>query len=157
MVMGVDFSRRWAMTREAVLATKELWTKTASEFHCEFYDSPPVYSFPRPAQRPHPPVMIGSKSSRVFDRVVEYGNGWFPTRVTPEDVRRGRATPNELLEKAGRDPESVPITVFGLSTDPEVIGRFEDAGADRVIVPKAPWPSSRDQNTALAKLDRIAD
>ena len=156
-VMGVDFSRRWARTREAVLAMKELWTQTASEFHGKYYDFPPVYSFPRPVQRPHPPVLIGSRASRVFGRVVEYGDGWFPIRVTPEEVRQGRATLNELAEKAGRDPASIPITVFGLPVDPDEIGRFEEAGADRAIVPETPWPGSRDEAESLAELERIAE
>ena len=156
-IMGVDFSRRWARTREAVLAMKELWTKTASEFHGKYFDFPPVYSFPMPAQRPHPPVLIGSKARRVFERVVEYGDGWFPIRVTPEDVRQGRATLNELAEKSGRDPRSLSITVFGLPADPNQIRRFEDAGADRTVVPEAPWPGSRDNGESLAELERIAE
>ena len=58
-LMGGDFAHRWSQTREAVLAMKELWTTTESEYHGRYYDFAPVYSFPRPTQRPHPPVYLG--------------------------------------------------------------------------------------------------
>lgn len=156
-VMGVDFSSRWARTQEAVLAMKELWTKSESEFHGKYYDFPPVYSFPMPVQQPHPPVLIGSRASNVFRRVVEYGDGWFPIGVNPEDVRQGRATLNELAEEVGRDPQSISITVFALPADSDEIRRFEEAGADRIVVPEFPWPGRQNDGESLAELDRIAE
>ena len=80
-MMGGDFPHRWSQTRESVLAMKQLWTSTESEYHGNFYDFPPVYSFPRPTQRPHPPVYLGGMAANVFKRVVDYGDGWMPNRV----------------------------------------------------------------------------
>ena len=152
-LLGGNFDRRWGQTREAVLAMKELWTRTESEFHGEFYDFPPVYSFPRPAQRPHPPVLLGGMAERVFKRVAEWGDGWIPNRVTPAEVREGRARLDELARAAGRDPSSIGITVSGQPPDAGLIEEYGEAGADRVIVRLA----DVDGEQSLDEVDRIAE
>ena len=151
-LLGGDFDRRWGQTKEAVLAMKELWTRTKSEFHGEFYDFPPVYSFPRPVQRPHPPVLLGGMAERVFKRVVEWGDGWIPNRVTPAEVREGRVRLDELAQAAGRDPSSIQITVSGQPPDAGLIEEYGEAGADRVIVRL----SDVDEEQSLDEIDRIA-
>ena len=152
-LLGGNFDRRWGQTREAVLAMKELWTRTESEFHGEFYDFPPVYSFPRPAQRPHPPVLLGGMAERVFKRVAEWGDGWIPNRVTPAEVREGRARLDALARAAGRDPSSIGITVSGQPPDAGLIDEYGEAGADRVIVRLA----DVDGEQSLDEVDRIAE
>jgi probable F420-dependent oxidoreductase len=152
-IMGGDFQHRWSQTREAVLAMKELWTKTQSEFHGKYYDFPAVYSFPRPVQRPHPPVFLGGMAKNVFKRVVEYGDGWMPNRVTVEQVKQGRATLDELADTAGRDPNSIQVSVFGQPADRDHIRRLEDAGANRVMVRL----ETAAEGDALANLERIAE
>ena len=152
-LMGGDFAHRWSQTREAVLAMKQLWTTTQSEYHGRYYDFSPVYSFPRPAQRPHPPVYLGGTAPNVFKRVVAWGDGWIPSRITPEQVKRGRATLDELAAAAGRDPGSLIISVFGQEADRELVGRFEDAGADRVIVAV---PTANEEES-LADIERSAE
>ena len=152
-IMGGNFDRRWTQTREAVLAMKELWTRTKSEYHGEFYDFPPVYSFPRPVQRPHPPVILGGRAANVFKRVVAWGDGWIPNRVTPEEVERGRATIDELADSAGRDPRSIEVSVFGQPPDHDLIRRFEEAGAIRVVVRLA----TAAEDETLEQLEKIAD
>ncbi len=151
-LLGGDFDRRWGQTKEAVLAMKEIWTRTESEFHGEFYDFPPVYSFPRPVQRPHPPVLLGGMAERVFKRVAEWGDGWIPNRVTPAEVREGRARLDELAQAAGRDPSSIEITVSGQPPDAGLIEEYGEAGADRVIVRLA----DVDEEQSLDEMDRIA-
>ena len=151
-IMGGDFEHRWAQTREAVLAMKELWTKTKSEYHGRYYDFPPVYSFPRPVQRPHPPVLLGSKAPNVFRRIVEWGDGWIPI-TTPEEVRRGRDTLNELAKAAGRDPSSIEVTAFGLRGDRDLVRQFEEAGAIRAVIKLSTAP----EEESLAELERTAE
>ena len=151
-IMGVDFDHRWTQTKEAVLAMKELWTKTESEYHGKYYDFPPVYSFPRPVQRPHPPVLLGGMARNVFKRIVEWGDGWIPNRVTPEEVAAGRAKLDELATVAGRDPASIPISVFGQQPDPGLVERFFDAGAARVTV-RLPVAGEEE---SLVELERMA-
>ena len=152
-LMGGDFDHRWAQTRDSVLAMKQLWTATESEYHGRYYDFPPVYSFPRPVQRPHPPVYLGGMAPSVFKRVVDYGDGWMPNRVGPEDVQRGGAALDELAIAAGRDPASLVISVFGQPPDKDLIDRFEQAGATRVMV-RVP---TADETDSLAELERIAE
>src|SRR5206468_893618 len=69
-IMSADFDHRWTQTRESILAMKELWTKPAAEFHGKYYDFPPVKSFPKPLQKPHPPVLLGGGAKNVLQRVV---------------------------------------------------------------------------------------
>ena len=152
-LMGGDFAHRWTQTREAILAMKELWTTTESEYHGRYYDFSPVYSFPRPAQRPHPPVYLGGTAPNVFKRIVAWGDGWLPSRVTPEQVKHGRAALDELASAANRDPGSIIISVFGQEADRELLGRLEDAGADRVIMS---LPGANEEES-LADLERIAE
>ena len=151
-IMGGDFDHRWSQTREAILAMKELWTKDESEFHGKFFDFPPVKCFPKPVQKPHPPVFLGGFASNVFKRVVGWGDGWMPVRVTPEQVKMGRATLDELADAAGRDPQSIQLTVYGASPDRSEINKFEKSGANRAIVSLA----NTKEREGLAGLDRLA-
>ena len=156
-IMAADFEHRWAQTRESVMAMKELWTKSESEFHGRYYDFPPVYSAPTPAQRPHPPVLIGSVARNALKHVVAWGDGWIPTGVTVEQVEAGRATLDRLAAEAGRDPASLEVSIFALPADADVIRQFEEAGADHAIVPESPWSGPPDEVEALAQLERIAE
>ena len=133
-IMGGDFAHRWSQTRESILAMKELWTTVGSEYHGKYYDFPPVYSFPRSVQKPHPPVFLGGMAKNVFKRIIDYGDGWMPNRVVPEDVQKGRATLDELADAAGRDPKSIIVSVFGQQPDADLLKGFEEAGADRVMI-----------------------
>ncbi len=151
-IMGGNFEHRWGQTREAILAMKALWTQDEAEYHGTFYDFPPVRSFPKPAQKPHPPVLLGGSARNVFKRVVAWGDGWMPVRATPDDIEKGRASLDELATAAGRDPKALDVTVFDEGSDRETIKRFESAGADRVIVRLA----STTNESALTELERIA-
>ena len=151
-IMGGNFEHRWSQTREAILAMKALWTQDEAEFHGAYYDFPPVRSSPKPAQKPHPPVLLGGSARNVFQRVASWGDGWMPVRATPDDIRQGRARLDELATAAGRDPKVLDVTVFGEGSDRDAIKRFEDAGADRVIVRLA----STADKSALDELERMA-
>jgi probable F420-dependent oxidoreductase len=133
-IMGGDFEHRWTQTRESILAMKELWTKPEAEFHGKYYDFPPVKSNPKPAQKPHPPVLLGGGARNVLQRVAAWGDGWLPNRITPEQVRESRITLDKLAKDAGRDPATLTISVFGQPPDRDLIRRYIDAGAHRVIV-----------------------
>src|SRR5205823_2421049 len=134
-IMGGDYDHRWGQTREAIAAMKELWTKDEAEFHGKYYDFPPVISFPKPIQQPHPPIYVGAMTAgNVFRRVVTYGNGWMPWMYTPEQIRQGRATLNDLAWAAGRDPKSLEVVAVPVPADPEMIRQYEDAGADAAVI-----------------------
>ena len=133
-IMGGDFAHRWTQTRESVLAMKELWTKPKAEFHGRYYDFPPVKSNPKPAQRPHPPILLGGAAKNVLQRVVAWGDGWLPNRVTPAQLRESRQTLDRLAKDAGRDPSAITISVYGQPPDRDHVRRLLDAGATRVVV-----------------------
>jgi len=152
-IMGGNFDRRWSQTRESILAMKELWTKEAAEFHGTFYNFPPVKSYPKPAQKPHPPVILGGLAKNVLKRVVAWADGWLPNRITPEQVRESRATLDKLAQEAGRNPAAISISVYGQAVDRDLIKRFLDAGATRVVVRP---PTAKTEPEMAAELERIA-
>ena len=133
-IMGGNFTHRWTQTQEAIEAMKALWANEAAEYHGTYYDFPLVRSFPRPVQQPHPPIFLGGVAQQVFKRIVAYGNGWMPTRSTPELIRQGRAVLNELAVEAGRDPRSIAVMAYIAPTDRAVLQALEEAGADAAVV-----------------------
>lgn len=152
-IMGGDFDHRWTQTRESVLAMKELWTKPEAEFHGRYYNFPPVRSYPKPKQKPHPPVILGGGAKRVLERVVAWGDGWLPNRITPDQLRESRATLDRLAKDAGRDPNAITISVHGQPADRDLIRRLLDAGATRVLVRPATVKTDAEMG---AELERIA-
>ncbi len=154
-IMGGDFPHRWSQTRESIEAMKELWTKEEAEFHGKYYDFPPVRSFPKPIQKPHPPIFLGGASKRVFKRVVEWGDGWMPTLPSPEEVEQGRTTLDDLAAQAGRDPATIEVLAFGRPgqfKDRQAIKGAEQAGASRVTV----WLEQTEGEEALIEIEEIA-
>ncbi len=154
-IMGGDFAHRWTQTREAILAMRELWTKEESEYHGRYYNFPAVRSFPKPAAKPHPPVLLGGNSKYVFKRIVEWGDGWLPTGVSVEGIQRGRATLNELAKKAGRDPQSLDVIAFGQPGqfgDREEIKTLEKAGISHATI----WLKRMKGTEVLAELQELA-
>jgi probable F420-dependent oxidoreductase len=133
-LFGGDFPRRWTQTREALDAMKAVWSNEAGEFHGKYYDFPPVRVFPKPAQKPYPPIVIGGAAKNVLKRIVQHADGWLPNRVTPEELKGHRSELNRLAEEAGRDPASIKIYVYGQDPDRSLLAALTDAGADSVIV-----------------------
>jgi len=112
-IMGADFQHRWTQTRDAISAMKELWTKEESAYYGSYYNFPAVRSFPKPAQKPHPPVLLGGSSKYVYKRIAEWGDGWLPTGMKIDKIQEGWATITDLAQKKGRDPKSLTLIVFG--------------------------------------------
>ncbi len=133
-LMGGDFEHRWTQTKEAILAMKELWTKDEAEFHGQYFDFPPVRSYPKPAQKPHPPVILGGMAKNVLRRVINVADGWLPNRVTPAQVVESRAKLDAMAAEVGRDPASITISVYGQEPDGTVVQSLLNAGANRVVV-----------------------
>src|SRR5213593_1267171 len=151
-IMGGDFDHRWTQTRESILAMKELWTKPAAEFHGKYYDFPPVKSFPKPLQKPHPPVLLGGGAKNVLQRVVAWGDGWLPNRVTPEQLRESRATLDRMAKDAGRDPATITISVYGQPVDRDLVRRLHEAGATRVVVRPPVVKTEAEMGAALSRM-----
>jgi len=151
-IMGGNFTHRWTQTREAIEAMKALWANEAAEYHGTYYDFPLVRSFPRPVQQPHPPIFLGGAARQVFKRTVAYGNGWMPTRSTPELIKQGRAVLSELAHEAGRDPTSIEVMAYMAPTDRATLQALAAAGADTAVLLLTSVPEA----AALAELEQIA-
>ncbi|MDP6496828.1 MAG: LLM class F420-dependent oxidoreductase [SAR202 cluster bacterium] len=133
-MMGGDFEHRWTQTREAIEVMKELWTKEEAEYHGRYFDFPLVKSYPKPFQKPHPPVILGGMAKNVLRRVVTHADGWLPNRVTPAEVEESRKKLDAMAAEAGRDPKSITISVYGQLPERDIVHSLLTAGADRVVV-----------------------
>ena len=152
-IMGADFDHRWTQAREYVLAMKEIWTKEEAEFHGKYIDFPPIICNPKPAQNPHPPVLLGGNAKNVLKRVVKWGDGWLPIRLSPEDILKAQQELLKLCDTEDRDPSTIQITMHSLPPDKELISRFEEIGVDRVLVGVA----SATQEEIFEELEVIAE
>jgi probable F420-dependent oxidoreductase len=133
-LMGGDFAHRWTQTREAIEVMKALWTQEEAEYHGRYFDFPPVRSYPKPAQKPHPPIILGGMAKNVLSRIVAHADGWLPNRVTPAEVETSRGQLDAMAKEAGRDPKSITISVYGQEPKSDVVQSLLSAGADRVVV-----------------------
>jgi len=153
VMLGGDALRPWAQTREAVNILKSLWANEAAEFHGEFYDFPAVRCFPKPAQRPHVPVLVGGISRFVLPRVVEYGDGWLPHRITPVELKARIAELGRLAEEKGRSLKDLPVSVTTTAISKDLLRQYEDAGASRMIVNAA---KIADERQAAQWMEEVA-
>ena len=129
---GTDPDRRFGLMRERIEAMKAIWTRDEAEYHGRYVDFDPIWSWPKPAQDPHPPVIVGGNGEKVLDRVLAYGDGWIPNRVKDMDAFAKRV--EELRRRAaeaGREP--VPVTLYGGSRKPDALERYEQIGIARVV------------------------
>jgi len=133
---GTDFRTRWRVLRENILAMKQIWTADEAEFHGEYVNFDKMWAYPKPLQQPHPPILMGGDGPTTFDRVVEYCDGWMPIGSRNSG---GPSLSEKIVllkrqaSEAGRDPESLDITSFGVRPDPELVTRLEESGVNRII------------------------
>lgn len=152
---GTNFRHRWRVLRENVLAMKEIWTREEAEFHGEFVNFDRMWSYPKPAQKPHPPIYMGGDGPTTFDRVLEFADGWMPIGGRPAagaSLGEKIATLKERWAQAGKDPETLPITVFGARPQADLIRRLAQDGVTRVLFSVPPEKEA----TVLPLLDRLA-
>jgi probable F420-dependent oxidoreductase len=137
---GTDFKTRWRVLRERVLAMKEIWTREEAEFHGEFVRFDRIWAHPKPLQRPHPPIIMGGDGPTTFDRVIEYADGWMPISRKGSNPAAKIPELRRRAEKAGRDPASIPVSIFFARPDKASIDALRSAGVERAIfgLPSAP-------------------
>jgi probable F420-dependent oxidoreductase len=128
---GAQFKKRWKIVREKILAMREIWTKEAAEFHGEFVNFDPIWSYPKPVQPGGPPVLLGSQSKHTFDRVAEYCDGWMPINFPRYDFAAAAKSLREAEKRAGR--KKLNLTLFGLGPIEDHAKQFVDLGFDRLI------------------------
>lgn len=131
---GTRHDTRFKLLRERVLAMKALWTEEEAAFHGEMVRFDPVWSYPKPAQRPHPPILLGGETDHTLKRVVAYCDGWFPRPDRSFDPHAAVGRLHRIATEAGRDPATLSITVFGAPADPAKLAAYRDAGIDRALL-----------------------
>jgi len=130
---GTDFSQRWKVLRERVLAMKAIWTQEEAEFHGEFVNFDRIWAFPKPVQKPHPPVLLGVNTPKARQRVIDYADGWFPLAARAGDIPEGIADLRRRAAEAGRDPHALTVSVFGAKPDEGVLRSYAEGGVTRAI------------------------
>jgi probable F420-dependent oxidoreductase len=133
---GTEPRTRMALLADRVRAMREIWTAEEAEYHGEYVDFGPLWSWPKPVQRPHPPVLVAGNGPGAEDRVLDFGDGWLPQSGALADVaefRRRVTTLRQRATDAGRGP--IPVTVFGAPPDKALLAEFAAAGADRCLLP----------------------
>ena len=149
---GTPFDRRWQVLRERVLAMKALWSQAEASFHGEFVNFDRAISFPKPVQRPHPPILFGGATAQGRARVVEYCDGWIPIDVLLDDLPAAIADLRQKAEAAGRGLDTLSVSVFAFQPPrPDALARLRDLGVERVIM-----VAPRRLADALPFLDRMA-
>jgi probable F420-dependent oxidoreductase len=149
---GTGFKKRWRVLRERILAMKEIWTQDEAEFHGEFVNFDKIWSYPKPVQKPYPPILMGGDGPTTFDRVIEFCNGWLPIGIEPADMVKKIAALRKRAEMAGRDPKRVSVSVYSARPEQRAIEELEKAEVERLIF-RLP---SADGETLLPLIDRYA-
>jgi len=147
---GTIYKSRWRKLREQVLAMKEIWTSDEAEFHGEFVNFDKIWSYPKPVQKPHPPILMGGDGPTTFDRVVEFCDGWMPIGYRMGNPAAKIAALRQRAEAAGRDPMSISITIFGANPERSALEQMESAGVERAIFMLPP----AERETILPLLDK---
>jgi probable F420-dependent oxidoreductase len=152
---GTVFKTRFKLMRERVEAMKEIWTKDAAEYHGEMVDFAPMAAWPKPVQKPHPPVIVGGAFPHSARRALRYGDGWIPnaSRAHYADVTDYLPQFKQMASEIGRDVGEVPITIWGATEDYDRLSRYRDQGVSRLVVSLPP----ENAVAALPALDRWAE
>ena len=149
---GTDFKTRWKRLRESIEAMQAIWANDNAEYHGELVNFDPIWSWPKPVQKPHPPIYLGGHGEKALKRVVKYCDGWMPIPVRAGDMQREIAQLHELAKAAGRDPKSITISLYGVAPDVDAIRAYAKMGVHRVGFGLPPAGSDK----VLPLLDRYA-
>src|SRR5436190_5028542 len=147
---GTDPGRRFGVMRERIEAMKAIWTSDEASYHGRYVDFDRIWSWPKPAQRPHPPIIVGGNGEHVLDRVVAYGDEWMPNQIESVNELRGRMEQlGRMASDAGRDAPRVGL--YAAPAKAEEMASYDAIGISRYVlfVPPVPTPE------AEARLDHL--
>jgi probable F420-dependent oxidoreductase len=133
---GTVFKTRFKRMREQIEAMRAIWTQSEPEYHGEIVDFPKMRTWPKPVQKPHPPVIVGGAFPHSARRAVRYGDGWVPNASRPSyaDVTEFLPQFRQMAADAGRDPAAIPVTIFGAPENLDRLKRHRDQGIARAVV-----------------------
>jgi probable F420-dependent oxidoreductase len=134
--VAMPFEQRGRRADDHLAVMKSLWTEEVSEFHGDFYDLDPCRMYPKPIQRPHPPIHVGGESDAALRRVARLGDGWFSFNRLPADLAEPLDRLDGLLAAEGRTRADVTISVcpYFNPVTPELVQEYAAAGVDRLVV-----------------------
>ncbi|HYM33114.1 MAG TPA: LLM class F420-dependent oxidoreductase [Candidatus Cybelea sp.] len=156
---GTNFSTRFRLMDERILAMKEIWTKSKPKFSGDFVKFDEMMQWPKPVQKPHPPIIVGGGFPHGAKRALRYGDGWMPVGGRQLDPMEMLPRFRQMAAEAGRDPNSVSFGVFGGPRDAALLKKFAAAGVARVVLQLASEPRDKvlpilDQYAAFARAVR---
>ncbi len=147
----VTMPQRRAVVRERVLAMQRLWRDDVAEFHGEFVELAPSWSWPKPARAGGPPVLLGGAAGpKMFAHIAEYCDGWFP--IGGAGVRKALPDLQRACDEVGRDFEQMRIVPFGTLPDPGKLDYYESIGIDEIVL----RVHGGGRDVVLAQLDEYA-
>ena len=152
---GTAYRTRLTLMRERIEAMRAIWIQDTASYHGRFVNFSEITAWPKPLQQPHPPIIMGGAFPFGARRAIAYAEGWLPHARRPDYDSVVDTFPafRQMMAEAGRDADSVPITVYGIEPDLDVLKRYRDAGTDRVILA---LPSA-DAEEILPALDRYGE
>jgi probable F420-dependent oxidoreductase len=150
---GVPFAKRWKVVKEKVEAMKRIWTEEEASYRGEFVRFERIWSWPKPRQKPHPPIVMGGNTAAARRKVAEYCDGYLPIAPLCPRLEEDLADLRALAERAGRDPNAISVSLYGASAEKRDLERYARAGVDRAIL-SVP-AESRDR--VLPRIDRYAE
>jgi probable F420-dependent oxidoreductase len=152
---GTAFATRFKLMRERIEAMKAIWTQSKPKYHGEFVNFPPMMTWPKPVQKPYPPIIVGGAFPHAARRAIRYADGWVPIagRAPYGDVNEYLPKFKQMVAEAGRDPAGLPITLFGGTGDADLLKRYCDMGVERIVTTLPPEPADK----TLPVLDRWAE
>ena len=130
---GTAFKSRFRLMAERIAAMKVIWTETKPEFKGEFVNFEPMMAWPKPLQKPYPPVLVGGGFPHGAKRAIEYGDGWMPLGGRGWDVLDTLPRFRQMAAEAERDPDSLGITIFGAEDKADMLKGYQDAGVERTV------------------------
>jgi probable F420-dependent oxidoreductase len=144
---GTDPRTRGKLMNERIQAMIEIWTNDEAEFHGHYVDFDPIAAWPKPKQKPYPPIYVGG-GRQAFDRIAEFGDAWLPNRMTPSKLEPMLGKLREVAER------NVPVTVYGASSEPEDVEAYARLDVERVLLglPTLPEVETLDHLDSLARV-----
>jgi probable F420-dependent oxidoreductase len=149
---GTNPKTRRTLMRERIEAMKAIWTQEQAQYHGRFVNFDPIWSYPKPVQKPYPPILMGGQGTKALQGVVEYCDGWMPIPARAKDLGPKVAELRRQYEQAGRDPKALSISIFWGRADKDSIEQYEMAGAERVIFLLPPESADK----VMPKIDEYA-
>jgi len=148
---GTPFSERWKILRERIAAMKAIWTQEEAQYHGKYVNFDKLWSYPKPVQKPYPPILMGGSGLHARQRAAEFDGHWMPI-IGRDPLDEAMADLRQRAEKAGRDPATATVSLFGVRPDEGKLAGWRDMGVTRVVF----FVPSALAGTVLPLLDQYA-